>query len=159
MSRDIMMSLLDKALAENHQPAATWIQEGYARLRVNGLIINAEYVEGQGSLYLYCSLGLLPQDVPAQLYEAVLEANLLGTGTGGGHIGLHAATRILTYSLSMDESRLQSREMGNALMLFSQTVLCWMEKVRVLLQSQSQQPQPDDAPLFSEPMLGGIIWG
>lgn len=156
MSHASMETLLNKALAQNGLPPVTLDEGGYALVTVAELAINIEYAEAAERLYLYSSLGKLPEAPPAALCEAVLEAELMGAGTAGGHIGLHAATRILTYSQSLDASRLDSREVANALNLFAQHSAEWIIKMGELLQSSAHD---SDEFLFSGAMMDKILWG
>lgn len=155
MSRATMEALLNKALNDNASPIALHA-EGYALVHVAGVAVNVEYDETRDRLYLYASLGRLPEGAPSALYEAVLEADFLGAGTAGGHIGLYGPMRVLAYSLSLDAARLDARETANALNLFAARCAEWIGKVEELLETPALSPEDS---LFSGPMLGNILWG
>lgn len=155
MPRATMEALLNKALNDNAFPIAL-DAEGYALVHVAGVAVNVEYDEMRDRLYLYASLGRLPEGAPSALYEAVLEADFMGAGTAGGHIGLYGPTRVLAYSLSLDAARLDARETANAFNLFAARCAEWIAKVEELLETPALSPEDS---LFSGPMLGNILWG
>ena len=155
MPRATMEALLNKALNDNAFPIAL-DAEGYALVHVAGVAVNVEYDEMRDRLYLYASLGRLPEGAPSALYEAVLEADFMGAGTAGGHIGLYGPTRVLAYSLSLDAARLDARETANAFNLFAARCVEWIAKVEELLETPALSPEDS---LFSGPMLGNILWG
>ena len=156
MSRAVMEELVNRALNLSGMPSVALDEGGYALVHVAGMAVNLEYDEIRERLYLYASLGKLPDSVPVALYEAVLEAGFMGAGTAGGHIGLHGPTRVLAYSLSLDAARLDEQEMANAFNLFVSRCAEWIGKVTELLETPALLPGDS---LFSGPMLGNIIWG
>ena len=151
-----MEAMLNKALSGSGLSPVALDAEGYALVHVAGVAVNVEYNEARDRLYLYASLGKLPDTVPPALYETILEAGFMGAGTAGGHIGLHGPTRVLAYSLALDAARLDGRETVNALNLFATHCAEWIDKVGELLQTPALSPEDS---LFSGPMLGNILWG
>ena len=51
-----------------------------------------------GEVLLWCALGKLAPDAQTSLLERLLEDNCFGDRTAGGHIGLYAPTRTITFS-------------------------------------------------------------
>lgn len=152
-------SLLKKSLNEAGLPgeALTAPPEGSsAQINIRGLLVNLEYDAGNNRLHLYCSLGVLPRDPGPALCERLLEANLLGAETGGGHIGLYGATRALLYSLGLEADRLDGTRLANALNLFTEKSVALIAEVERASCGQAETPQ--DSPLAS-PLLGNMLWG
>ena len=156
MSRAHVEDMLNRALGEMLSAPVVLDERGYALTRVNGVSINMEYDERREKLYLYASLGSLPEGASAAVCEAMLKADFMGADTGGGHIGLHGPTRILAYSLSLDMARPDARELANAFNLFVANVVEWADKVEELLDRPALSPEDS---LFSGPMMGNVLWG
>ena len=156
MSRAQIEATLNRALHEMISAPVILDEKGYALTRVNGVSLNMEYDERREKLYLYASLGSVPEGTSSAVYEAMLEADFLGADTAGGHIGLHGATRILAYSLSLDVARLDEREMANAFNLFVANVVEWANRLEELLERPALSLEDS---LFSGPMMGNVLWG
>lgn len=152
-------SLLKKGLAEAGLPDGALSVSpdgGSAQIDVRGLFVNLEYDGGSERLHLYCSLGVLPRDPDPALCERLLEANLLGAETGGGHIGLYGATRALIYSLSLEADRLDGARLANALNLFTEKAAAQIAEVERTACGRTETPQ--ESP-FASPLLGNMLWG
>lgn len=81
--------------------------QGTAALLVDGeLTLNIEHEDDARRLLLYLSLGLPPASGREALYERLLTANLLGHGSGGGHIGFDPVRGelLLSRSLALDHT-------------------------------------------------------
>ncbi len=156
MFRAQVEDMLNRALNEMIPVPVVLDEKGHALIPVNGVSINMEYDERREKLYLYASLGSVPEGTPSAVYEAMLEADFMGADTAGGHIGLHGPTRILAYSLSLDMARLDVREMTNAFNLFVSNVAEWTVRVEELLDRPALLPEDS---LFSGPMMGNVLWG
>ena len=89
---DIIIEAIEQAgflpLASNEENAGAFEAEG----------LRFGWEAKDGEAVFYTSLGILPQHPSTELCERLLEADCLGIGTGGGHIGLHGPTRTLLYS-------------------------------------------------------------
>lgn len=81
------------------------------RLVFDGRIeVDIEAPEGQGdTVHLSCAVGNIPAGSREALYEALLEANLFGRGTGSAVLGIDKAFNeiVLTRTLPMDGTRYQ----------------------------------------------------
>lgn len=81
------------------------------RLVFDGRIeVDIEAPEGQGdAVHLSCAVGNVPAGGREALYEAMLEANLFGRGTGGAVLGIDKSFNeiVLTRTLQMDGTRYQ----------------------------------------------------
>ncbi|MBL8331473.1 MAG: type III secretion system chaperone, partial [Rubrivivax sp.] len=80
---------------------------GTAALRIDGdLQLNLEHDEDERSLVLYLRLGAPPEHGREALYARLLNANLFGRGSGGGHVGLDPARDelVLSRSLALDHT-------------------------------------------------------
>lgn len=84
MSRAFMEELVNRALNLSGMPSVALDEGGYALVHVAGMAVNLEYDEIRERLYLYASLGKLPDSVPVALYEAVLEAGFMGRAPQAG---------------------------------------------------------------------------
>lgn len=89
---DIITEAIEQAgflpLASNEENAGAFEAEG----------LRFGWEAKDGEAVFYTSLGILPQPPSTELCERLLEADCLGIGTGGGHIGLYGPTRTLLYS-------------------------------------------------------------
>ena len=89
---DIIIEAIEQAgfspLSSNEEDAGAFEAEG----------LRFGWEAKDGETVFYTSLGVLPQNPSTELCERLLEADCLGIGTGGGHIGLYGPTRTLLYS-------------------------------------------------------------
>ena len=89
---DIIIEAIEQAgfspLPSNEEDAGAFEAEG----------LRFGWEARDGEAVFYTSLGVLPQHPSTELCECLLEADCLGIGTGGGHIGLYGPTRTLLYS-------------------------------------------------------------
>lgn len=147
MTLQQMQNLLDTALREAGAAPASFSPGGTAETDLLGLRLALEFADSR--LHIWCSLGTLPADPPASLCEFLLECNLLGGRTAGGHIGLYAPTRTLVYSLSLDADTLDSHRLANAFQRFTE------KAVQLIAETEEQGFAASSAPL---PFMGNVIW-
>ena len=121
---------------------------GLASASLGGLDIALEYDEALRRIILWCGLRELPSSVGGEVYEFLLRSSLMGSGTGGGHIGLHAPTRTLLYSLELDEDGLDAPRLANAMQRFA-------EKASELI---AEVEKLDLASRMDTPFMANVIW-
>jgi len=148
MTLDTFEPILTEALRIVGGSPCTFSAEGSAETDFHGLTIGFQYDERGKRLCLYCGLGRLPSEPSSALCEFLLEANLLGSDTGGGHIGLHAPSRILLFSLWLDTEGLDSSRLANALMRFT-------EKAAGLIAGTAEHMANSSDSL---PLMMNVIW-
>ncbi len=119
MSLDRMQNVLSAALREAGLPDALFSPSAMAETEVHGLRIALEYLEEAQSLVLYCSVGALPAAPSPELYGYLLGANLMGRGTGGGHLGL-GPERLLIFSMALSAQSLDGPRLVNAFDRFAE---------------------------------------
>lgn len=90
------MDIIIKAVEQAGFSPLPTNEEDAGAFEAEGLRFGWEAKDGEG--VFYTSLGVLPQHPSTELCERLLEADCLGIGTGGGHIGLYGPTRTLLYS-------------------------------------------------------------
>lgn len=120
MPLESTQSILSAALREAGLPDAVFSAAGMAETEVHGLRVALEYAASIDSLILYCSLGVLPCEPSHELYEYLLDANLMGKGTGGGHIGLFGPGRTLIFSVTLPVDQLDGPRLANAFDRFAE---------------------------------------
>lgn len=147
MTLEQMQNLLDTALREAGASPASFGTGGTTEIDLRGLRLALEYADAR--LHIWCSLGTLPADPPASLCEFLLECNLLGGRTAGGHIGLYAPARTLVYSLSLDVDALDSSRLANAFQRFAE------KAVQLIAETEEQGFAAASAPL---PFMGNVLW-
>ena len=143
-------AMLAEALNGNAS-AFSGLSHGIGQLEIDGLAIGVDHNEEQGRLVLWCSIGELPSIVPQEALEFLLEANLLGSRTGGGHIGLYAPARTLLFSLPLDTTALDAPRLANALARFR-------EKAAELIAEVEERRFSLPAAL-DMPFMANVIWG
>ena len=148
MTLDTFEHILAEALRIAGGSPCTFNAEGSAETDFHGLTIGFQYDERSQRICLYSGLGRLPSDPSSALCEFLLEANLLGSDTGGGHIGLHAPSRILLFSLWLDTECLDSSHLANALMRFT-------EKASGLIAGTAEHMAASSDSL---PLMMNVIW-
>lgn len=148
MTLETIRPMLEEALRLAGQPEARCDAAGAAELSLHGLTVGCEHVAHLGSLVLYCSLGQLPFEPSQSLFEYLLECNLMGKDTCGGHIGLHPHTRILVYSLALPVEQLTSARLANAFDRFA-------EKATELITETEAHGFPPERQM---PFLGNVLW-
>ena len=148
MTLDNIENILNEALRIAGASPCTFSSEGSAEADIRGLTIGFQHDGNGRRLCLYCSLGRLPSEPSPALCEFLLEANLLGSETGGGHIGLYAPSRILLFSLWLDADGLDEARLSNALMRFT-------EKASALIASTADHMASAPEPL---PLTMNVIW-
>ena len=149
MSLEYMQDLLSTALCEAGAAPASFSEVGMAEIRLHGLNLALEYIAREQRLHVWCSLGTLPVDPPAALCEFLLECDLLGGRTAGGHIGLYAPTRTLIYSLSLEVAALDGSRLANALARFTE------KAAQLMAETEEQGSSAASSPL---PFMGDVIW-
>ncbi len=85
--------------------------------------------EGKG-LYLFYCVGNWPAQPSTTFTQNILNANLLGMGTKGGHLGLYKEQKTLIYSLRLDTENLNEHVLQNSLQTFAVTALDLVQKVQ-----------------------------
>lgn len=148
MTLNHLDSILAEALRSAGATPGSFNTEGAAEADVHGLTVGFQHDQRGQRLCLFCSLGTLPQEPSSTLCEFLLEANLLGADTGGGHIGLYAPSRMLLFSLWLDEDGLDSARLANALLRFT-------EKASGLMAGTADHMAVSAAPL---PFMANVIW-
>ena len=151
MSLQSLHAILAEALAGAGLPAATISPSGTAVINVRGLEIGLEYLEAEDKAALYCSTGRLPSEASPELYEFLLEKNLLGAKTGGGHIGLYAPARTIIFSLTLDAAALTATQLANALERFTETATGLIEEVEEHLAGPSGMME-------ISPLMSNMLW-
>ena len=112
---------------------------------------SSEYLEAEDKAALYCSTGRLPAEASPELYEFLLEKNLLGAKTGGGHIGLYAPARTLVFSLVLSVPELTAARLSNALERFAETATKLIVEVEERLSSSVDMTE-------ISPLMGNMLW-
>lgn len=130
MSHNEINALLSEALQAAGLPAVTLNSSNMAEITVHGLTVALEYTEKENRLILYCSVGRLPENASSAVYEYLLEANLFGAKTGGGHIGLYSPARTLLYSFGTDVSDRSPAQLANALLRFAEQAVSVIEETK-----------------------------
>ena len=120
MTLDRLEGILAEALTLNGCESARFGANGIAALDVRGLSLGLELQEESGRLYLYTCLCALPSSLGVPFLEFLLECNMMGQETGGGHIGLHAPTRSLIFSLTMDAEGMDAPRLAGTLSRFAE---------------------------------------
>ena len=151
MSLQSLHAILAEALAGAGLPAATISPSGTAVINVRGLEIGLEYLEAEDKAALYCRTGRLPAEASPELYEFLLEKNLLGAKTGGGHIGLYAPARTIIFSLTLDAAALTATQLANALERFTETATGLIEEVEEHLAGPSGMME-------ISPLMSNMLW-
>ena len=151
MSLQSLHAILAEALAGAGLPAATISPSGTAVINVRGLEIGLEYLEAEDKAALYFSTGRLPAEASPELYEFLLEKNLLGAKTGGGHIGLYAPARTIIFSLTLDAAALTATQLANALERFTETATGLIEEVEEHLAGPSGMME-------ISPLMSNMLW-
>lgn len=149
MSISTLNAILADTLAGAKLPPARLNASGMTEITLHGLNIGLEFLEKDNRLVLYCSVGHLPPDPPADLCEFLLEADLFGARLGGGHIGLYAPSRTLLFSLSLDADALSAPKLANALDRFAETAAPLINELESRLCSSSPP---------AAPFLGNMLW-
>lgn len=149
MTLNELESILAEALRIAGASPCSFSSEGSAEADMKGLTIGFQHDERGQRLCLYCGLGRLPSSPSPTLCEFLLEANLLGSETGGGHIGLYAPSRILLFSLWLDTEGLDGPRLSNALMRFT-------EKASALIASTADHLA---TPSENLSLMMNVIWG
>lgn len=121
---------------------------GLASASLGGLDIAFEYDEALRRIILWCGLRELPSTAGSEVYEFILRSSLMGSGIGGGHIGLHAPTRTLLYSLELDEDGLDAPRLANAMQRFA-------EKASELI---AEVERLDLSSRMCTPFMANVIW-
>lgn len=119
------------------QHTQTWLREAgvsldsadHGEVDADGLTVALQLDETGRYLYLYCSLGRLPQPLPEGLAREILTASLLGVELGGGHLGLYAADNLLVYSQRLDVSGCGPAGFGSALAVMTEKAGFWLERL------------------------------
>lgn len=140
-------------IAEENGSALSTPNENSVSFACKGCNIIVEARQEQ--LYLYTALALVPQNAPSSVYERLLEENFLGIATGGGIIGLHKISRILAYSLTLEQRHLDEFTLRNALYAFATAAQEKSALAHELLQTDAE----DLSSVFAEMQAGNIIWG
>ena len=151
MSLSFVQSILSEALAGANLPPATLSSSGATIINMRGLEIGLEYLEAENSVALYCSTGRLPAEASPELYEFLLEKNLLGAKTGGGHLGLYTPARTLVFSLVLSVSGLTAARLSNALERFTETAATLIAEVEERLSLSVSVTE-------ISPLMSNMLW-
>lgn len=151
MSLPTLNALLAEALPAAGLPVVTLNASGMAEINVRGLAVALEYMEEDERLVLYCSVGRLPAEAPAVVYEFLLETDLFGAKLGGGHIGLYSPTRTLLFSFSLSLSGLTAVRLANALQRFTERAAALVGEVEERLAGNAGNTD-------LTPFMGTMLW-
>ena len=106
-----------------------------------GIGVNFEWEDR--TLYIYSSIGLLPEHSENLLREMLL-ANLFGRETGGASLALGDDEREIVLTQNIDTETLLVRRFTDQLESFIDAVADWMDRLAVL-GSDSHGGMPDDS--------------
>lgn len=140
------------ALVKKYGEALT--EDGYVGIECQGIFVNIQVDANTNALCLYAALGQLPDPVSAELVEGLLEANLLGSATDGGHIGLYSPLRTLVYSRRLSGAQQESADLDEALKAFVKQVVRWISKLDC-----APLAKPEAANLEGLMTSGRVLWG
>lgn len=144
-------AVLSDALAAANLPPASLNSSGMTEITVHGLAVGLEYMERDERLVLYCSVGRLPAEPSADVYEFLLETDLFGAKLGGGHLGLYAPTRTLLFSLGLETENLTAARLANALSRFAEQATTLINEMETHLAGRSGS-------MDMTPFPGNILW-
>ena len=147
MTLDRLEGILAEALTLNGCESARFSSNGIAALNVRGMSLGLELQEGSGRLCLYTCLCALPSSLSVPFLEFLLECNMMGQETGGGHIGLHAPTRSLIFSLTMEAEGMDAPRLAGTLTRFT-------EKAAELMAETEKRSRTEE----SLPFMANVIW-
>lgn len=133
-------------------------QAGFSPLPTNEGDAGAFEAEGlrfgweakDGEAVFYTSLGVLPQHPSTELCERLLEADCLGIGTGGGHIGLYGPTRTLLYSFTTRVDGADVPRLADMLSNFVGRAPAFIRETTELSAAQSDEG--------AMPFSGAMLW-
>ena len=141
---DIIIEAIEQAgfspLPSNEEDAGAFEAEG----------LRFGWEARDGEAVFYTSLGVLPQHPSTELCERLLEADCLGIGTGGGHIGLYGPTRTLLYSFRTRIDGADVPRLANMLADFVGRAPAFIRKTTEFSAAQS-----DEGAL---PFSGAMLW-
>ncbi|WP_077073859.1 type III secretion system chaperone [Mailhella massiliensis] len=151
MSLQSLHAMLAEALAGAGLPPASISASGTSLINIKGLEIGMEYLEAEDKVALYCSIGRLSPGAASEIYEFLLEKNLLGAKTGGGHIGLYAPARTLIFSLVLDVTALSAARLSNVLDRFTEHATELIDEMEERLAEPSGNTE-------LSPLMGNMLW-
>lgn len=151
MSLQSLHAMLAEALAGAGLPPASISASGTSLINIRGMEIGMEYLEEEDKVALYCSIGRLSPGTAPEIYEFLLEKNLLGAKTGGGHIGLYAPARTLIFSLVLDVPALSAARLSNVLDRFT-------EHATELIAEVEERLAVPSGPAELSPLMGNMLW-
>lgn len=150
MSLQSLHAMLAEALAGAGLPPASISASGTSLINIRGLEIGMEYLE-EDKVALYCSIGRLSPGTAPETYEFLLEKNMLGAKTGGGHIGLYVPARTLIFSLVLDVPALSAARLSNVLDRFT-------EHATELIAEVEERLAVPSGPAELSPLMGNMLW-
>jgi hypothetical protein len=121
---------------------------GTAALLIDGtLTLNIEHEDDAGRLLLYVPLGAPPAAEREACFARLLQANLFGHGSGGGHIGLDAQRDelVLSRQLALDNTDLPALEAA------IESLLAAARQLRELLAQSPSGATPTTGPVDTGP--------
>jgi hypothetical protein len=107
-------------------------------LLIDDLTFMLQSKQEQHTLLIYCPLLELEPDAPKEMLLAILEANCLGAGTHGLHLGLEKDLRVFILSGSMSTTDLSLVELERLIQFFVDEANHWREQLR----EWQQKPLP-----------------
>lgn len=140
-------------LMQEYGQTVSFINQDTAVLSIADTLINIEQHNEQ--LFCYTSLGVLPSDAGAALYDILLQENFLGLATRGGHIGVHKDTRIITYSVTLDFATVDAYKLRNCIENFVQKA---QEELQCI-QDINPNTNEDDGNMLAGISLNNVLWG
>ena len=149
MSLQSLHTMLAEALAGAGLPPASISASGTSLINIKGLEIGMEYLEAEDKVALYCSIGRLSPGAASEIYEFLLEKNLLGAKTG--HIGLYAPARTLIFSLVLDVTALSAARLSNILDRFTEHATELIDEMEERLAEPSGNTE-------LSPLMGNMLW-
>lgn len=91
--------------------------------------VDIEASEDLRIVHLYSALCIIPPRDKENLYEALLEANLFGRGTGGASFGVDLEMGEILLSRTLEMEKTDYQDFVNVLESFVNHVEAWTEKI------------------------------
>lgn len=91
--------------------------------------VDIEASEDLKIVHIYSALCIIPPRDKENLYEALLEANLFGRGTGGASFGIDLEMGEILLSITIEMEKVDYQDFVNVLEKFVNHVEAWTEKI------------------------------